>query len=131
MKKVFTLTMAFIISISYLAMAAPLSAAPGELVVNGGFELPVVTDNALWDIFPDGTVNLGWSVEWMPSAVSGGATDPANLELHRGVNSWLPQEGEQYAELDTDWDGPRSITTGMQGMVKLCPFSIAITVLGN
>lgn len=70
-------------------------------VVNGSFETPIVNAPALWDIFITASVP-GWTIEWMPSSGSG---DP-KLELHRGVNGWLPQEGLQYAELDTDWDGP-------------------------
>ena len=71
-----------------------------ELVTNGGFENPVVEHSAKWNIF---NAVPGWMIEWMPG--SGDSYDPM-LELHRGVNGWLPQEGDQYAELDTDWDGP-------------------------
>lgn len=81
-------------------------------IANGGFEMPIVTQSAKWDIFPSGTPGLGWLVDWMGSvpASFGGFTKPllANLELQRGVNGWLPQEGSQYAELDSDWNGPAS-----------------------
>jgi hypothetical protein len=78
-----------------------------ELVTNGGFEMPEVTAAQGWDIFdsPAG----GWMVEWWGGSTSyGGQTrpDPAHLELHEGVNGWLPYGGDQHAELDTDWDGP-------------------------
>ena len=84
-------------------------AAADNLVVNGGFEVPVVDSSYGWDIYPSGTINLGWNVEWVGSTTSfGGATRPttANLELHRGVNGWAHAEGQQHTELDSDWDGP-------------------------
>jgi hypothetical protein len=75
-------------------------------LVNGGFEYPVVNTDEGWDIFPSGTLGLGWTVEWADSYDD--APDPANLELHQsGVISGVSApEGGQYAELDTDWDGP-------------------------
>ncbi len=72
-----------------------------NLVVNGGFETPVVTNGSGWDIYNDGTSGLGWDVAWR-SGLVGTPTIP-KLELHRGVNGWVPEEGSQYAELDTDW----------------------------
>ena len=81
-------------------------------IVNGDFEAPVVTNGAKWDIFPSGTPGLGWLVDWMAS-VPGSFGDfsrpsPANIELQRGVNGWLSQEGQQHTELDSDWNGPSS-----------------------
>jgi hypothetical protein len=79
---------------------------PGlELIQNGGFEYPVVTHSAKWDIFPSGTPDLGWHVEWIIDEHPQ-LPDVANLELHRGVNNWAAYEGDQYAELDSDFDGP-------------------------
>ncbi|MDB5187546.1 MAG: hypothetical protein JWO50_66 [Candidatus Kaiserbacteria bacterium] len=83
-----------------------------ELVVNGSFETPVVTHPATWDIFPSGTGGTGWNAIWLPSDAStfNGETIPAvpYLEFQRsGHDSWgIPYDGEQYAELDTDWKGP-------------------------
>lgn len=80
-----------------------------ELVTNGDFESPVVTAPQGWDIYDSGTVGMGWSVEWYDGSTSYGGQErpsPAHLELHRGVNGWLPNTGDQHAELDTDWDGP-------------------------
>lgn len=82
-----------------------LSAMPAfaqNIVVNGSFEEPVVNTPQQWDIFLAAAVP-GWSVSWMPGS---GNAQPAEMELHRGVNNWAPQEGEQYTELDSDWDGP-------------------------
>ncbi len=83
-------------------------------VVNGSFEAPIVNAPALWDIYVTASVP-GWTIEWMPGSGSG---DP-KLELHRGVNGWLPQEGQQYAELDTDWDGPGGGINGEAASVRI------------
>jgi len=84
---------------------------PGkELIVNGSFEEPVVTNGAKWDVF--GSV-LGWSFDWMNTE---GAPEPV-LELHRGVSGWVSAEGSQHAELDGDWFGPSNSSQG--GSTKL------------
>ncbi len=75
----------------------------GELIVNGGFEYPVVTHTSGWDVYPDGTSGLGWSVAWNGSPIGAPAT--ASLELHRGVFN-PDAEGDQHTELDSDWQGP-------------------------
>jgi hypothetical protein len=73
-------------------------------LVNGDFESPVVNQPTYkWDIFPSGTTGLGWIVEWAGDYT--GAPTPAYLELHRGVNGWTSYDGNQHAELDTDWQG--------------------------
>ncbi|PIR95950.1 MAG: hypothetical protein COT92_03800 [Candidatus Doudnabacteria bacterium CG10_big_fil_rev_8_21_14_0_10_42_18] len=78
-----------------------------ELLANRGFEFP--TGSNSWDIYPNGTSGLGWGVTWTELVGvlynNVGRPDPANLELHRGVFGWLPSEGDQYTELDSDWDG--------------------------
>jgi len=86
-------------------------------VINGDFEAPVVTHSSGWNIFPSGTPGLGWTVEWASSYA--GAPTPANLELHHGVNGWLPYDGDQHAELDTDWGGPGHPQSGEQASVKI------------
>lgn len=94
----------------------------GNLVYNGSFENPVVTNSKKWDIYPDGTTGLGWKVEWNGGTTSfNNATRPtiANLELHRGVNSWSSDQGSQYAELDTDWDGPNGSLNNEPANVKI------------
>lgn len=83
-------------------------------LVNGGFETPVVTDVKGWDIFT--TSQVGWTVEW--AGEYEGAPDDAYLEIHRGVNDWLPHEVKQHAELDTDWQGPGS-AGGEQASVRI------------
>lgn len=72
-----------------------------ELINNGGFEAPVVSGG--WQAFVNGTTGLDWSVDWRD-----GSTNPAYLELQKGVNGWLPFGGSQYAELDSH-NGPASV----------------------
>ncbi len=61
-----------------------------ELVDNGGFETPVVTDNGgQWQVYPTGI--QGWSV------VSG-----AGLEIQRGGVAGNPHSGQQLVEMDSD-----------------------------
>jgi hypothetical protein len=83
-------------------------------VDNGGFESPAVTNGAGWDIF-DGDA-VGWDVEW--AGTYAGAPEDALLEIHAGVNGWLPYEGDQYAELDSDWQGPGG-PSGEQASVRI------------
>lgn len=98
-------------------------AAPTDLVINGSFEVPLVSHSKKWNIYDSGTTHMGWSVEWMPTVpatYSGyNRPHPAHLELHHGVNNWLPQDGAQYAELDTDWDGPDGSLTNEPASVKI------------
>lgn len=95
---------------------------PEPVLVNGGFETPVVTTSQGWNIYASGTENLGWTVEWMGSYI--GAPAIANLELHKaGVGeipaTWTAFAGSQYAELDTDWDGPGGGLNNEQASVKI------------
>lgn len=91
-------------------------------VDNGGFEMPVVTATQGWDIFDSGTSGIGWTVEWYDGSTSYDGSirpEPAHLELHRGVNNWQPHSGDQYAELDTDWDGPDGGLNNEPASVKI------------
>ncbi len=83
-------------------------------LVNGGFEAPVVQEG--WDIFQSGTDGLGWTVEW--AGDYSGAPDIANLEIHTSGTVVDAYGGNQYAELDTDWDGPGS-SGGEEASVKI------------
>ncbi len=91
-------------------------------VLNGNFETPEVTTTQGWDIFPYGTANLGWTVEWVGDTTSwGGQTRPttAVLELHRSGTVVPADEGNQYAELDTDWGGPGDSGSGEPASVAI------------
>jgi hypothetical protein len=93
-----------------------------ELVINGSFEAPVVSNPEKWNIYPSGTANLGWTVEWrgdIPATWSGySRPDPALQELHHDVLG-PAYAGEQYAELDTDWDGPGGSLNNEPASVKI------------
>lgn len=94
----------------------------GNLVKNGSFELPEVTNSAKWDIFPAGYAGLDWSIDWMPGATSyGGYNRPkaALREYQEGVNGWSAQHGDQWAELDSDWVGPNVNLNGEPALVRI------------
>jgi hypothetical protein len=135
MKKVLFPTLILVLAASLtLPMATPTATAadPTNLVTNGGFEEPVVTNQAKWDIFPSGTPQLGWAAEWYDGSSSYlGHTRPAvaNLELHRGVNGWLPAEGQQYTELDSDWDGPGGTLNNEPASLRI--YQDIVTVSGG
>jgi uncharacterized repeat protein (TIGR01451 family)/predicted ribosomally synthesized peptide with SipW-like signal peptide len=103
-----------------------------NLLQNGDFENPTVTSDKKWDIYPSGTLSLGWNVEWVGTQTTfGSAIRPliAQVEFHRGVNGWLPSSGNQYAELDADWDGPNGSLNGEPALVKI--YQDVNTVVGN
>jgi len=79
-----------------LCLATPVLG--DELVVNGGFETPVVGDVVCPDqggwCFTASSNVPGWTVEW----VSDG--QPGDLEFWRGILGG-PQSGDQNVELDT------------------------------
>ncbi|MCX6703224.1 MAG: DUF5011 domain-containing protein [Candidatus Zambryskibacteria bacterium] len=69
---------------------------PGvNIVSNGGFEYPVITLAKKWDIIPFSTLNLGWL-----SRDQSGYGLEIQAGLFDGTNTWLAQEGTQYAEID-------------------------------
>lgn len=81
---------------------------PGEenVFANGGFETPEVTNGAKWELF---LANISsWTVEWRPGLPTTFASftrpEPGNFELHEGVLG-VAFEGDQYIELDSDWNG--------------------------
>jgi len=91
-----------------------------NLVTNGSFEAPVVEVGAKWDIFP--SVAGSWTIEWREDIPGtwGGWTrpDPANIELHRGVLG-PAYSGEQYAELDSDWNDHTGNLNGEPASTKV------------
>jgi hypothetical protein len=116
MKK--TLTMGIVL----VLLLACVGAVSANLVLNGGFEKPAV-NGAGWDIFQSGTSGLDWNVVWANNAASFGGLDIpviANAELQKepllGFDAY---EGSQYAELDTDWDGPSGGVSGEPANVTM------------
>lgn len=103
---------------------APLCEPGVELLENGNFEFPVVTNSAKWDIFPSGTSGLGWVVEWFGGAATFNSQNRplvANAELQKhSLNGWNAVGGVgQWTELDSDWVGPSGSLNGEPGSVSL------------
>lgn len=103
-----------------------------NVLANPSFEATVVTHSTGWDVFNDGTASLGWEVEWAPgqSTSYGDQTrpEPARLELQKNGNlpntgdipdSWQAKDGNQYAELDSDWNGHSGSLNGEPALVKI------------
>lgn len=85
-----------------------------EMAANGNFDTPIVTDSNKWDIYSNSEVP-GWTAEWYGG--SGGDNEP-QIEIHAGVNGWNPS-GDQYVELDSDWDGPGGSLNGEAASISL------------
>lgn len=105
-----------------IAMLATIgaSAQGTNLVANGSFEDPIVTDPNAWDIYPSGTPGLGWSVEWTPADDNfPGLPAVANAELQRQPGEWVSYDGQQHTELDSDWDGPEGTIVNEQANVRI------------
>ena len=90
------------------------------LTATAKFEDPEVDTAQNWDIF-DSPVD-GWTVGWRDDipASFGNQDRPevAHLEYHEGVLGDA-FEGDQYAELDTDWGGPSDSGTGEPASVTI------------
>ena len=84
-----------------------------NIFVNGGFEDPVVVSGDKWEVFAAAVT--GWTIAWrndVPLSYNSVIRpEPGNLELHRGVLG-VAHGGEQYAELDSDWDGHANTVSG-------------------
>jgi hypothetical protein len=76
-------------------------AGAANIVVNGGFEAPIVAASQGWDVYPS---IPGWSLDASPH------DPPYGIEVWRGVNGWLPAEGMQNLELDADTIPPTHVT---------------------
>jgi hypothetical protein len=104
------------IGLSFLVgalMTGPARA--GNLVTNGSFEQPVVTDPHGWDIFD---VIPGWQL-----------ARGAKIELQRGYAGWLPADADQLLELDSDLDGPGGDMNGEPASSAV--FQDLVTVVGQ
>lgn len=100
-----------------------------NIVANGGFELPVVEHASKWNIFPNGTEDLGWNVVWLHDLIDEDQPEVALLEIHRGVLGWLASEGEQWTELDSSWYGPDEEGSSEDTSVKI--YQELPTVIGE
>jgi hypothetical protein len=71
----------------------PVCAIGTNLLENGSFEEPVVTNNSLWQKFSS---VAGWVIEKVSD------NTPTTLEIHRGWEENTAADGWQYTELDGD-----------------------------
>jgi hypothetical protein len=97
MKRILLASLLFIL-ILVVMMAIPAYAVPGNLVSNGGFETPIITDTNLWHHYTTSELGSNWTVEWNPSDAHPEETPV--LEIQSGVCG-APYEGNQFAELDS------------------------------
>jgi hypothetical protein len=96
------------------------SAQDPNLIVNGDFEVPVPPSPPGWQIYPSGTTDLGWQVEW--AGTYPGAPEPANLEIQREpAAGYLSYSGSQHAELDSNWISSLEVqpTQPPQGSIRI------------
>ena len=110
-----------IIIVELIAVINPIrfisvKAQDHNLVINGGFEDPIVTHPGKWDVFTSSEIP-GWTVEWFRD--NPGAPEDALLEFHRGFSDWDSFEGEQHVELDSQWEGPDDVPTDNSASVSL------------
>ena len=74
-----------------------LVCVPGiNLLKNGSFEFPEVTNSSKWQLFPSGTALLEWIVGWVSTAPS----MPPEIEIQEGVLI-AASDGDQSVELDS------------------------------
>jgi hypothetical protein len=104
-----------IILVVLLAVCGMASAFSPNLVLNGGFETPAVSNNN-WLTYPDGysdsTGALSWKVErglGAPSSI----TPTLEIETYNTLGL-VPAEGKQYAELDSNANANISQTINVQ-----------------
>lgn len=84
------------------AVGGPIPpACDTELITNGSFEAPVLTNPQGWDVVPSGQNGIGWSAEWVDATPLPGKPVIANIELQNGRPA---QDGAQYTELDSNYD---------------------------
>lgn len=101
-----------------------------DLMRNGSFEVPEVTHSSNWQIFPSGTSGLEWTVEWADASANTYQTQtrpaPALVEYHESIMG-PAKDGDQYAELDSDWFGPDNPLNGEPALIQIYQ-NIATTI---
>jgi len=115
--------MSLIASISSIAFdVMPAQASSTNIVANGSFEQPVVLHPAKWNIYDSNEID-GWYMVWIPGPnMYDGHPRPSDayIELQRQVRGWEAADGYQWAELDSDWDGPDGTINYEPGSVRIC-----------
>lgn len=91
-------------------------------IINGDFEQPIVVTPQKWNIYDSYAPGLNWTAKWVGgSSFYQGHWRPftAKVELQAGYSDWLAAKGNQYAELDTDWDGPGGSLNGEPASIRI------------
>jgi len=78
---------------NHAEVPAPVCEAEVDLLTNGSFEDPVVTNSGLWQKFPSVT---GWLIQKVADLTA------TTLEIHKGWSGNQAAAGLQYVELDGD-----------------------------
>lgn len=113
--------------ISECGEQGPVCDPNDNLIENGSFEAPLVGASN-WDIFAQGTTDLDWLVNWLNPI---GAPIIANVEIQKnGIMAGISaNDGSQWAELDSDWNGHNEGPDGESGSTKV--YQNISTVVGQ
>ncbi|MBP9686604.1 MAG: hypothetical protein KBD66_02275 [Candidatus Doudnabacteria bacterium] len=87
-----------------------------ELITNGSFEIPALVNPQGWDVVASGQNGIGWLAEWVDATPLPGKPVVANIELQNGRPA---QDGTQYTELDSDYDGTPNPLPGDEASVRI------------
>lgn len=114
-------------AVAEAAIGIPVPPACGtELVTNGSFEIPALVNPAGWDVVPSGQNGIGWNAEWVDATVLPGKPAVANIELQNGRPA---QNGSQFTELDSDFDGNPNPMPGDEASVRI--YQDLLTTVGS
>lgn len=107
----------FSVSNTHAAVGGPVPpVCDTELIANGSFEVPALVNPQGWDVVPSGQNGIGWLAEWVDTTPLPGKPVIANIELQNGRPA---QDGLQYTELDSDYDGTPNPLPGDEASVKV------------
>lgn len=70
-----------------------------NLITNGSFEKPKITNEYGWQLFDSNLDGLAWIVNWVNPVYA-----PAVAKLELQGNYYSVSDGVQYAELDSNWN---------------------------
>ncbi len=122
-KFVFGLIAAALVVSSVASAPAVTFAAEGEtlacgteLIQNGSFESPVLTNPQGWGVVQSGQDGIAWNAVWVDTTPLPGKPTIANVEIQNGRPA---QSGIQFTELDSDYDGSPNPLPGDVASVKL------------
>ncbi len=101
--------------VTFAAEGEPLACGT-ELIQNGSFESPVLTNPQGWGVVQSGQDGIAWNAVWVDTTPLPGKPAIANVEIQNGRPA---QSGIQFTELDSDYDGSPNPLPGDVASVKL------------